>query len=1046
MRRALLLALLASAVVPAAAQADRFGGLVGIAPPPVKCSAAPCPFVDGEGAEQRTMANATDHEVRISPHVVRVGEDVTVTISAAPASTSCQGFIPFANFVSSSGDGTATVTCVYRATGATNFTDPTLPGSPSGPGYLVYDRFEGDRDHDYYVFTDEQFELRGKVLRGGVSPPAAPVQLEIRGGSPETTQTVATNDLGEYATVRPAGTYIVTPQDAPGVEPAFRTVNLATHQRAVDFELAAEVVVNRQQDGADSNVGDGVCDADPGQAGPQCPVRAALQESNAGAADVITFQLTGVPDLTVSDGPLPAVTRAVLIDGQTNGVERPAIVRGGDLATQEGRELARRGLRVTAGGSTVRGLDVRGFANQVLVDVNDGPVELRNLRLGTNRAGNDKAPELIEDLEEMHCSPDSSIAVLGQEVACTGVHARTATGLTIEDSVMAFNIGTGLRLDNGAGGVRILRSGVSRSLDGSPLVGAQEQGLAGEADGVTVAASFMDDVAAGKPREEDADTFGPDDADGWTVTGSVLGRLDITGEDNHIGAPGDGNGNLMEDVKIHGDHNVFQHNDVSATVSGESGPIRTAQYAVLVRGAMNQIGGADRAQEGNMIAAGGSGKPLELDDMHLGPDNEILDARSTEGQRELDGGGIGVLCPAYNCHRAALPPDADRGRGNVIQGNTIFNSLFKGGVVVQAPGTVVRGNTIGISDFAGVFVEGAGAIVEDNDIGSVRMGPAIYLHAGTGHRVLGNELRTGSITTPAATPFPGIGIDLGDDTGKVYLGGQGPTPNDSGDFDEGINSLQNYPELTRAELDVDGGLNLAAPPAVGNFEIEPSIYEFYVVEDCAGSRGRAAGPVGRVEQFGQPVAGRIADAAVSGLGRLQPGMGIVATVTTPRAGTSELSPCVTITTPPAAPPTGGTTPPAAGFTPAAAAPAPPRCSLRPGGDAGGLRLVLKCDQNATLTIEGKAKITERAGAGQKRTKAKARTVKLRRATKVVKAGSSATVKLPVPAAVVRAVRRRARVSIAFTATVRSGTTTVTRKATLKRLKAAKRQRRVTPRS
>ncbi len=93
------------------------------------------------------MANAATHEVRIlDPHVVSVGEEITVMITANPNSTSCQGFIPFADFVRSHGAGTDTVTCVYRATGPTNFQEP---GSPSGPGYLVYDRFEGDQDHDY---------------------------------------------------------------------------------------------------------------------------------------------------------------------------------------------------------------------------------------------------------------------------------------------------------------------------------------------------------------------------------------------------------------------------------------------------------------------------------------------------------------------------------------------------------------------------------------------------------------------------------------------------------------------------------------------------------------------------------------------------------------------------------------------------------------------------------------------------------------------------------------------------------------------------------
>jgi hypothetical protein len=231
----LLLLVLASAT---AARADKFGGLVGFAPPPLKCQPAPCEFVGGTGTDERQMANADDLEVTfmpgVDPNVTRVGQTFEVDfVNDAGGSASCPALVSHAAFVSSEVDGN-TATCTYRATQVTAFTDPSLPGSPSGPGWIINETFTTE-DSDYYAI------LPGLVLAGSVrtaddGPPPAPIELTVEGGSPFTSRTVRTNSAGDYAVALPDGTYTVTPT-APGTVPAVRLVALPPDQLDVDFTL-----------------------------------------------------------------------------------------------------------------------------------------------------------------------------------------------------------------------------------------------------------------------------------------------------------------------------------------------------------------------------------------------------------------------------------------------------------------------------------------------------------------------------------------------------------------------------------------------------------------------------------------------------------------------------------------------------------------------------------------------------------------------------------------------------------------------------------------
>lgn len=83
---------------------------------------------------------------------------------------------------------------------------------------------------------------------------------------------------------------------------------------------AATYVVNDNGDLPDADLTDGVCDTDPGTAGSQCTLRAAIMQSNdtatSAGADTITFTTGGTaPGSTTPLAALPPVTDPLTIDG-----------------------------------------------------------------------------------------------------------------------------------------------------------------------------------------------------------------------------------------------------------------------------------------------------------------------------------------------------------------------------------------------------------------------------------------------------------------------------------------------------------------------------------------------------------------------------------------------------------------------------------------------------------------------------------------------------------------------------------------------------------
>ena len=117
--------------------------------------------------------------------------------------------------------------------------------------------------------------------------------------------------------------------------------------------------VTSVNDGHDANVGDGICDADPGP-GVVCTFRAAIEEANADAAiNTIFFKLpgSGMHYLSLTGSPLPNIIAPLSIYGQSQpNCTVPCIVLSG--ASLGGTND---GLTLATNGNYVRGLDIVSF-------------------------------------------------------------------------------------------------------------------------------------------------------------------------------------------------------------------------------------------------------------------------------------------------------------------------------------------------------------------------------------------------------------------------------------------------------------------------------------------------------------------------------------------------------------------------------------------------------------------------------------------------------------------------------------------------------------
>jgi hypothetical protein len=573
---------------------------------------------------------------------------------------------------------------------------------------------------------------------------------------------------------------------------------------------AATFTVNVASDSPDAVTPDSLCDVDTASPGLQCSLRAAIEEANATApvGDSIHFNLAA-PFIVAVITPLPAITSPLAIDGTTQSgfAGAPLVI------VEKGGSFVDHGLQFIAGadGSSVRGLEIRGFAG---------------------------------------ADPIGAIALLGAgNVTVAGNYLGPITGGSVNNSGVFI-----ITANNRIGG--------SAAADRNVISGNDDNGA-----GVDIREGGNDNVVVGN--------YIGTDPTGLLALGNSFGLFLEGAARNRIGGSTSGernviSGNTSTGVEISGagDDNVVIGNYVGVDAVGTAAIANGTGIAVEVHPARTRIGGAVPGERnivsGNTfvgifltaIATSVRGNYVGLDPAGtqaipngdgivlrgFAEDVDNVIGGSNQGDRNVISGneGNGVLCSSpRTVIEGNLIGTSASGQQALANGNALGGGS---GVQIFDPleGAVVRRNVISGNRNEGLVIGGAfggptnDSIVEGNLIGLAadratplgngkaglmigRAGGAVGTIGGTGNALGGTVAGAGNTIAhnggpgvviepppqggPQSTGNPirgnvlfgngGLGIDLEDD---------GPTLNDDNglDADDGPNRLQNFPLITAA--------------------------------------------------------------------------------------------------------------------------------------------------------------------------------------------------------------------------------------------------------
>lgn len=548
-------------------------------------------------------------------------------------------------------------------------------------------------------------------------------------------------------------------------------------------------------------------------------LRQAIAEANANpGADAIHFNIPGSGPHTIQlQSALPEITGPVVIDGLSQSGANCSSWPASLQIVLDGTATTGSGLFFTSNGSTVRGLVIGGFTSiGIRIDGDSNAVTCTYV--GTDASGTTAAPNRF------------GLALLGDGNTVGGASATDRVlvsgnqndGITIRgtaNSVLGSYIGTN------ATGIAALPNGFGIKVEGDDaVIGMPEAGnlISGNnSAGVYIPGAGV--VVRGNRIGTDAtgmDALG--NLDGVVVletTGTVIGGTEA-GARNLV------SGNRRAGLSLIAvSTTVVQGNWVGTDATGlaplGNGTVDLADAISLFGNSShsgNLIGGAMEA-EGNVIVAspddglgvtGVSGTIIQNNRIGIGAD----------GQTPLPNADDGI--------------DLNQADGTTVLDNTISANVENGIVADASEGVVVRGNHIG-TDAGGTLDRGNGlsAILLREGSDGAAIGGSVASHANilahnaeAGVAIIGSE----GVRVSRNRTFNngGLGIDLQ---------GDGITPNDAGDADEGPNRLQNFPEFTGATLSgstltVEG--TLSSTPST-SFHIE------FFINDAADPSGFGEG-------------------------------------------------------------------------------------------------------------------------------------------------------------------------------------------------------------
>ncbi|PAP76482.1 T9SS type A sorting domain-containing protein [Rubrivirga marina] len=283
-------------------------------------------------------------------------------------------------------------------------------------------------------------DTAGVEVEGAVEIAEEPEPLAVVGGP-------STGSLPYTLVARKAGRFVI---EAPveAVWPRYYSNVVASEsvcgeedqpECAVEV-TGAELVVNDEGDEPDDDLDDdGFCDVDPGEAGSQCTLRAALQTATAAGGALIAFDLE-VPTIAIESA-LPPLTDGVTLDGET----QPGTAGLPSVRIDGSGAGGADGLRVEGNSVTVRGLAITGFGGHGIHVAGGVNGVLEGLLIGTDATG---AEGLGNGGDGIHVSGGSGLRIGDEE----STRRRSAINLGV---ISVSNLLNGLYVRDPANATRI---------------------------------------------------------------------------------------------------------------------------------------------------------------------------------------------------------------------------------------------------------------------------------------------------------------------------------------------------------------------------------------------------------------------------------------------------------------------------------------------------------------------------------------------------------------------------------------------------------------
>ncbi|HEY2413676.1 MAG TPA: hypothetical protein VGI40_15610 [Pirellulaceae bacterium] len=294
-------------------------------------------------------------------------------------------------------------------------------------------------------------------------------------------------------------------------------------------------------------------------------------------------------------------------------------------------------------------------------------------------------------------------------------------------------------------------------------------------------------------------------------------------------------GNVYDGVIVFSNGNTIQGNlfgtDRTGTVALRNNSHDVHLGSDVDVAANNQVGGTTAGAGNVLAAAGDAGIAFYGSSGNVVQGNLI--GTDVTGTRSLGKGNFGIRFEAGSGGNTI--GGAAAGAGNVVAG-----ANGPGISLVDATGNLIAGNFIGTdlsatvdlgnggpSNAGGIFVSSTGNTIGGTDGGAgntiaFNRGPGVIVSGSTGAvsaAILGNHIFSNT---------KGLGIDLS---------GDGVTPNDLEDADNGPNKLQNFPEISSATAVVGQlAVTYAVPSDPSNSQY-PLRIEFFKADD-GGTQGQ----------------------------------------------------------------------------------------------------------------------------------------------------------------------------------------------------------------